>query len=87
LRVIAEIHRGQRTGDANTPDVVDAATWLAMPREQAMAEVGLDTEADYQRVYNQVEKVVYARDNRESQGGVHVPVVLKRRGRKLIDVL
>jgi hypothetical protein len=85
--VVATIERGQRSGDANTPDVIDAAEWLAMPQAQAMTEVGIATEADYRRVYNEVEKVVYARDNRRSQSGVHVPVVLKRRGARVSNVL
>jgi len=78
---------GDRVGDANTPDVVDGETWLAWPRERAMREVGLIDERDYARVYKQIEAAVYRRNNRESQGGVHASVVIKRRGRKLIDVL
>lgn len=77
---------GMRIGDANTPDVIDADTWLAMPREQAMAEAGLDTEADYARVYKSVSDAVYTRDNRASQGGLRVPIVIKRKGRPVIDV-
>lgn len=78
---------GDRVGDANTPDVVDGETWLGWPREQAMREVGLTSDADYARVYKQVEAAVYRRNNRESQGGVHASIVIKRRGRRLIDVL
>jgi len=77
---------GDRQGDANTPDVVDAEQWLAMPREQAMREVGLERDADYARVYNQVEAAVYRRDNRERQGGVRASIVLKRRGAPVRDV-
>jgi hypothetical protein len=44
--VVATIERGQRSGDANTPDVIDAAEWLAMPQAQAMTGVGIRTEAD-----------------------------------------
>ena len=78
---------GDRIGDANTPDVVDAETWLALPMDQAMAEVGLTLEADYIRVYKQIEAAVYRRSNRESQTGVHASIVIKRKGRPLIDVL
>ena len=78
---------GDRQGDANTPDVVDAEWWLALPRERAMREVGLTREADYARVYRQVEAAVSRRGDRESQGGVHASIVIKRRGRPLIDVL
>jgi|SRR5262252_7039656 len=77
---------GDRQGDANTPDVVDAELWLAMPREQAMQAVGLERDADYARVYNQVEAAVYRRDNRERQGGVRASIVLKRRGARVEDV-
>lgn len=77
---------GDRQGDANTPDVVDAEAWLGMPRAQAMLEVGLTSEADYQRVYKQVEAAVYRRDNRVSQGGVRASIVIKKRGRSVIDI-
>ena len=77
---------GLRVGDANTPDVVDAEMWLALPRADAMTLVGLKDEHDYARVYHQVEAAVYARDNRQSQTGVHVPIVIKKRGRALTDV-
>ena len=66
--------------DASTPDVIDGELWLAMPREQAMAEVGLTNEADYTRVYNAVQDAVYTRGNEESQGGVHASIVLRRKG-------
>lgn len=77
---------GDRQGDANTPDVVDGEWWLGLPREQAMAEVGLTSERDYARVYDQVEAAVSRRNDRQSQGGVHASIVIKRRGRRLIDV-
>jgi hypothetical protein len=78
---------GDRQGDANTPDVVDAEQWLGWPRERAMREVGLDSEADYARVYRQVEAAVVRRDNRETQGGVRASIVIKRRGRRVVDAL
>lgn len=78
---------GDRIGDANTPDVVDGEQWLALPREQAMREVGLSSERDYARVYRDIEAAVTRRNNRESQTGVHASIVLKRKGRPLIDVL
>lgn len=77
---------GMRVGDANTPDVVDAETWLGMPRDAAMTLVGLESEADYARVYQQVSDAVHTRDNRQAQDGIHVPIVIKKRGRKVIDV-
>ena len=78
---------GDRSGDANTPDVVDGEQWLSWPMERAMREVGLTSEADYIRVYRDIEAAVYRRDNREKQSGVHASIVIKRRGRPLIDVL
>jgi hypothetical protein len=78
---------GDRVGDANTPDVVDAEWWLGLPREQGMREVGLTDEREYAKVYDQVEAAVSRRNNRESQSGVHASIVIKRRGRRLIDVL
>lgn len=77
---------GDRQGDANTPDVVDAELWLSLPRERAMAEVGLEREADYARVYKQIEAAVYRRDNRERQGGVRASIVIKRRGAAVDNV-
>jgi hypothetical protein len=77
---------GDRQGDANTPDVVDGETWLGWPRDKAMREVGLTDEADYARVYKQVEAAVSRRNNRESQGGERASIVIKRRGRSVIDV-
>jgi hypothetical protein len=74
-------------GDANTPDVVDAEQWLALPQREGMAALGITSEADYRRAYRMVEEAVVARSNREKQVGVHVPIVIKKRGRPLIDVL
>jgi hypothetical protein len=78
---------GDRQGDARTPDVVDAEWWLGLPREQAMREVGIDSEAEYSRAYQAIEAAVMRRDNREAQGGVHASIVIKRRGRRVVDAL
>lgn len=77
---------GDRHGDARTPDVVDGEEWLGWPKERAMREVGLESEADYARVYKQVEAAVSRRNNRESQGGERASIVIKRRGRPVVDV-
>jgi hypothetical protein len=77
---------GDRQGDANTPDVIDAEFWLAMPKAYAMKAVGLTDERDYARVYDQVSAAVYRRDNRASQGGVRASIVIKRRGAHVTDV-
>jgi hypothetical protein len=78
---------GDRSGDANTPDVVDGELWLMLPRDEAMRLVGLDSEIEYTRVYKQIEAAVYRRNNRESQGGVHASIVIKKRGRRVVDAL
>ena len=70
-----------RTIDAGTPDVVDAEWWLGLPKAQAMEELGLRDEAEYARVQRSVEDAVYARSNRQSQGGVRVPIVIRRKKR------
>jgi hypothetical protein len=67
--------------DARTPDVLDGARFLELPREEAMRELGLTDEADYARAYRAVEEAVLARDRQESLGGVHASVVIKRKGR------
>jgi len=74
------------TGDANTPDVVDAAMWLELPQAEGMRELGLVHEADYIRAYRMVEDAVLARDRAAQLGGVHASVVVKRRGAKVSDV-
>jgi hypothetical protein len=65
--------------------VVDGEEWLGWPRERAMQEVGLTDERDYARVYRQIEAAVYRRNNREAQGGVHASIIIKRKGRRVVD--
>jgi len=77
---------GDSAGDANTPDVVDAEWWLSLPREEGMQELGLTSDADYARAYRAIEAAVGRRDNRASQGGVRASIVIKRPGRKVVDV-
>lgn len=76
---------GPYGGDANTPDVVDAEAWLALPREDGMRELGIADEVEYARAYRAVEAAVVRRNNRESQSGVHASIVVKRAGRRVID--
>ena len=71
--------------DERTPDVIDGARFLGMSQKDGMRELGITREADYIRAYRDVEAAVLARDNRESQGGVHAPVVIKRSGAKVTD--
>ena len=67
--------------DAGTPDVVDAEWWLGLPVAYAMEEVGLTDERDYARMHRAIEDAVYTRDNRERQGGVRAPIVIRRKKR------
>jgi hypothetical protein len=73
------------SGDERTPDVIDGARFLGLSRAEGMRELGVSDERAYARAYRDVEAAVYARDNRESQGGVHAPVVIKRAGREVHD--
>ena len=73
-------------GDANTPDVIDGEWWLSLPVADGMLELKLEREADYIRVYRQIEAAVLRRDNRASQGGVRASIVIKRPGAKVTNV-
>jgi hypothetical protein len=75
-------------GDASTPDVVDAAWWLSLPKAQAIMELGLRNEDEYLRVYNDIAPVVTQVENRHRQlqgtpGYSYVPVVIRRRKRSM----
>jgi hypothetical protein len=72
--------------DERTPDVIDGARFLALDRAEGMRELGISDERAYARAYRDVEAAVNARDNRESQGGVRAPIVIKRAGRDVTDV-
>lgn len=91
-RVVARVQRdgycldNLPSGDANTPDVVDAEQWLSLSREDAMRELGLVSEADYARAYRMIEDAVQVRDNRASQGGVRATIVIKKKGVQVTDV-
>jgi hypothetical protein len=69
-------------GDATTPDTVDGVWWLGLPKPQAMWELGLTSEAEYRRVYRDVEQMAYLIENRRQQTGEYVPMILKRRKRR-----
>lgn len=68
-------------GDAVTPDTVDGLWWLNLPKTQAMMELGLTNEAEYQRVYRDIEAMAYLVENRRAQTGEYIPLVIKRRRR------
>lgn len=67
--------------DAGTPDVVDGEWWIGLPVKQAMEELGLTDERAYAHVHRVVTDAVYTRDNRERQGGVRAPIVIRRKKR------
>lgn len=69
-------------GDAITPDTVDGVWWLTLPKKQAMWELGLTTEAEYARVYRDIEQMAYVVENRRQQTGEYIPLVIKRRKRR-----
>jgi hypothetical protein len=71
--------------DERTPDVIDGTRFLGLSRPDGMRELGITREADYVRAYRDIEAAVLARDNRESQGGVHAPIVVKRKGARVVD--
>ena len=71
--------------DERTPDVIDGSRFLGMSQRDGMRELGISNERDYARAYRDVEAAVYARDNREAQGGVRAPIVIKRAGRPVAD--
>lgn len=71
--------------DERTPDVIDGARFLGLSRAEGMRELGITDERAYARAHQDIEAAVVARDNREAQGGVHAPIVVKRAGRKVVD--
>ena len=73
------------SADERTPDVIDGARFLGMSQREGMRELGITREQDYARAYRDVEAAVVRRDNRESQGGIRAPIVIKRRGVRVVD--
>ena len=71
--------------DERTPDVIDGARFLGLSQAEGMHELGITSERAYARAYRDVEAAVNARDNREAQGGVRAPIVIKRAGAKVTD--
>lgn len=69
--------------DAHTPDAMDAERLVSMPRGEAKDRLRL-TDAQYDRMMRDVEPVIGARNNRESQEGIAIPAVVVRPDRKNI---
>jgi hypothetical protein len=68
-----------------TPDVLSAERFLDMDRVDAMRELGLETEAEYVRTYRAVEDAVLERD-RLHHGALERPsIVIKKKGRRVVD--
>jgi len=65
---------------------VDAEAWLGMPREQQMRTLGLTDDAAYERALRAVEEMVGVAANRETQNGVKISVVIKKKGQRVIDL-
>jgi len=66
--------------DLNSPDVIDGERFLNMSREQAMAELGIETEADYARAYHALEEAVLAADRAAADGRERPSIVIAKRG-------
>jgi hypothetical protein len=72
-------------GEAVTPDTVDAIWWLALPRAQAMWELGIDEhdDATYSRVRRDIEAMAAAVVNRMLQTRVMVPMTIRRKKNRI----
>jgi hypothetical protein len=73
--------------DQDGRGVVDGEAFLNMPREQAMAELGIATEADYARAYSAIEAAVLAADRAAADGRDRPSVVIKKRGTPVHDLV
>ena len=71
--------------DLESPDVIDGERFLNLPQAQAMAELGIDSEADYVRAYRAIEEAVLARDRNVAEGRDYASVVIKRKGKPVLD--
>src|SRR5580765_340332 len=69
----------------STPDVIDGARFLGMSQKEGMRELGITSEAAYERAYRDIEQVVSRRDNRAAQYGRSVSIVVKRSGVRIND--
>jgi hypothetical protein len=72
--------------DLESPHVIEGERFLALGRAEAMAELGIDSEADYARAYRAVEDAVLARDRAMAAGARDRPsIVIKKKGRTVLD--
>jgi hypothetical protein len=73
--------------DESARGVVDGEAFLAMPRERAMIELGIDSEADYERAYRAIEAAVLAADRAAADGRDRASVVIKKRRTPVQDLV
>ena len=69
-------------GDAVTPDTVDGLWWLGLPEKRAIWELGIDPK-DYPRVHRDLSIAAAVIINRRAQTGMYVPLIIKRKKRRL----
>jgi len=69
-------------GDAVTPDTVDGLWWLGLPEQRAIWELGINPK-DYPRVHRDISVAAAMMLNRRAQTGVYIPLVIRRRKRRL----
>ena len=72
--------------DLESPDVMDGERFLNLPMAEAMAELGLDDESEYVRAYRSIEEAVLARDRHVAAGHDRASVVIKKKGKTVLDV-
>jgi len=73
-------------GDAITPDTVDGLWWLGLPEQRAIWELGIEAK-DYPRVHRDISIAAAMMINRRAQTGVYIPLVIKRKRRRLNSTL
>ena len=76
---------GQAPSKPGTPDVLDGEAFLAMRREDAMRELGVESEAEYARAYRAIEDAVLARDRLHHSRAERPSIVVKKRGAKHVN--
>ena len=71
-----------------SPHVIDAETFLNMPKTEAMRALGDVTEQEYIQAYRAIEDAVLARDRAISSGASDRPsIVIKKKGQRVLDAL
>jgi len=68
--------------DLQSPDIIEGKRFLGMPKREAMAELGVASDAEYQLAYRAIEEAVLANDRRGGQASV----VIKKKGKVVLDI-